>query len=244
MFSSISIVVPVYNSSSSIEELYSRLLVQLRVLCKSYEIIFVDDCSKDNSFELMKEIYEKDNKVKIIKLKNNYGQQNSIMCGLNYVSCDYVITIDDDLQHPPEEIPKLLNKIMEGYDAVFGAPIKKEHSVFRNLGSKMTDLLFNFLFSKPKDIKVTSFRVIKKYIVDKMIKDKSTFVYISALMLRNTKNVARVYVKHNHRKYGCSNYNLWKLLKLYINVCIYYSRGPLNIFKLKKLQYEIEYLGL
>jgi glycosyltransferase involved in cell wall biosynthesis len=244
VFSSISIVVPVYNSSSSIEELYSRLLVQLQMLCKSYEIIFVDDCSKDNSFELMKEIYKKDSKVKIIKLKSNYGQQNSIMCALKYVSCDYVITIDDDLQHPPEEIPNLLNKIMEGYDAVFGVPIKKENYIIRNLGSKMTDLLFNLLLSKPKDIKVTSFRIIKKYIVDEMIKDKSTFVYISALMLRTTKNVARVYVKHNHRKYGSSNYNIWKLLKLYINICIYYSSGPLKIFKLNRLQYEIEYLGL
>jgi glycosyltransferase involved in cell wall biosynthesis len=226
----ISVVVPVYNSENSLEKFYIILSKELKKICDDYEIIMVDDGSPDNSYETMKKLQSIDSRVKIIKLDGNFGQQNALMCGFHYSTGEYVVTLDDDLQHPPEEIYKLKKKTDEGYDVVYGIPIIKKHSGYRKMGSKMTDYMFNKICSKPKNIKVSSFRIIRKNIVNEIIKDKTSFVYISAITFKNTKNISNVEVKHNVRKYGKSNYNFYKLLKLYIKLYLYYSNH--KIFKI------------
>ncbi|MGH4117850.1 glycosyltransferase family 2 protein [Clostridium sp.] len=226
----ISVVVPVYNSENSLEKFCIILSKELNKICNDYEIIMVDDGSHDNSYETMKKLHSIDARVKIIQLHGNFGQQNALMCGFHYSTGKYVVTMDDDLQHPPEEIYKLKKKIDEGYDVVYGIPIVKQHSIYRKMGSKMTDYMFNKICSKPKNIKVSSFRIIRNNIIKEIIKDKTSFVYISAITFKNTINISNVEVKHNVRKYGKSNYNFYKLLKLYIKLYLYYSNH--KIFKI------------
>ncbi|MCJ7691439.1 MAG: glycosyltransferase family 2 protein, partial [Clostridiaceae bacterium] len=164
MQESISVVVPVYNSGNSLEKFYKIISEVLKKICDDYEIIMVDDGSIDNSYEKMEKLHSIDSRVKIIKLDGNFGQQNALMCGFHCSTGEYVVTLDDDLQHPPKEIYKLKKKIEEGYDVVYGIPIIKQHSIYRKMGSKMTDYMFNKICSKPKNIKVSSFRIIRKNI--------------------------------------------------------------------------------
>ena len=242
MKGSISVVVPVYNSENSLEHFYEVLSKELKKICDDYEIIMVDDGSLDNSYEQMKKLHTIDSRVKIIRLHGNFGQQNALMCGFHYSTGEYIVTLDDDLQHPPEEIHKLYKKMDEGYDVVYGIPIIKQHSVYRKMGSKMTDYLFNKICLKPKNIKISSFRIIRKNIISEIIKDKTSFVYISAITFKNTNNISNVEVNHNARKYGKSNYDFYKLLKLFVKLYLYYSNH--KIFKIvtsSKPQYVIKH---
>jgi glycosyltransferase involved in cell wall biosynthesis len=245
MQESISVVVPVYNSGYSLEHFYNVLSKELKKICDDYEIIMVDDGSIDNSYEKMEKVHSIDSRVKIIKLDGNFGQQNALMCGFHYSTGDYVVTLDDDLQHPPEEIYKLKKKMDEGYDVVYGIPIIKQHSGYRKMGSKVTNYLFNKICLKPKNIKISSFRIIRKNVVKEIIKDKTSFVYISAITFKNTKRVSNVFVNHNLRSCGKSNYNFYKLLKLFIKLYLYYSNHKnLKIFTSSKQQFIIKYKEL
>ncbi|MGH4051950.1 MAG: glycosyltransferase family 2 protein [Clostridium sp.] len=223
MSKSISVVVPVYNSENSLEQFYEVLSRELKKLCDIYEIIMVNDGSCDNSYEIMKKIHNIDCRVKVIQLEGNFGQQNALMCGFHYSTGEYILTLDDDLQHPPEEIYKLKEKIDEGYDVVYGIPIKAQHSIYRKMGSKMTNYMFNKICLKPKNIRISSFRIIRKNIVNEIIRDKTSFVYISAITFKITSNIANVVVNHNPRRCGKSNYDFYKLLKLFTKLYVYYS---------------------
>lgn len=237
----LSIVIPVYNAENSLSELYSNVVKILAGIKLDFEIIFIDDYSLDKSYLKIKEIAENDSRVKVIKLARNFGQQNAILCGFNYTDGDYVVTMDDDLQHKAKDIKKLYEKIQEGYDIVYAVPQNREYGIYRKLGSKLTNILFNIISSKAADIRVSSYRIITRSLVDKIVKDKSSFVYISALVLKHTDNIANINVSHYNRKHGESNYNFFKLLKLFLNLYIYYG----NFSFLEKLrkngkQYEIE----
>lgn len=240
MYGSISVIVPVYNSSQSIQELCNRLVKTLTAITEIYEIILVDDSSIDDSFIKMKTARSSNNAIKLIRLSENFGQQNAIMCGLRYAKGDYVITIDDDLQNPPEELTKLMKNIEDGYDVVYGIPTAKKHSAIRNFGSLMADHLFNIVCGKPKQVKVSSFRVMRKPIVEKIIKEKASFVYISAITLKHTKNIGNAIVVHEQRKYGSSNYNIGKLAKLFYNIYASYSRNGKRTVQDSKPQYIIK----
>ncbi|WZL71642.1 glycosyltransferase family 2 protein [Clostridiaceae bacterium 35-E11] len=237
----ITIVIPVYNSANTLDELYKRLTRTLSDLCDdSYEILLIDDASKDQSFLKMEQLHRQDAKVKIIQLAENFGQQNALMCGFHYAQGEYIITLDDDLQHPPEEIKKLLLKLHEGYDVVFGIPFEKKHSFYRNMGTKMISYLFNKICSKPKNIYVSSFRAIKKEVIKEIIKDKTSFVYLAPIIFRITNHAANVFVRHDVRKYGNSNYNLFKLLKLFMKLVINYSCVSKLVNVTSRPQFEIK----
>ncbi len=241
MKSSVSVVIPVYNSEKSLQELYNNLTSTLEGFCEKYEIILVDDCSIDSSFSVMKEISLKDNRVKSIRLLKNAGQQNAILCGLRYCNYDYVINMDDDLQHDSQEIINLINKINEGYNIVYGITREKQLCKYRSLGLKLINSFFNIVIKKPKDVYISSFRAFRKEVVDYIITTDTKFVYISALALKKTKNVANVYFDHKERKYGKSNYNFYKLFKIFIKLCTYYSKNPfVKPFRRKGSQYKID----
>ncbi|MFW6281793.1 MAG: glycosyltransferase family 2 protein [bacterium] len=241
MGESISVIIPVYNAANSIVELYQRLTNSLSQISNNYEIIMIDDNSQDNSCEKILRLQKQDNRVKFIKLAKNFGQQNALLCGLNYVQGDYVVTIDDDLQHNPELIPTLYRLITKGYDVVYSIPESREYSFFRKIGSKLTDFLFSILTSKEAGIRVSSYRIMSKDLVKKVIKHKESFVYISVIVLQKTKNIANIYYDYENRKYGKSNYNFRKLMMLFLKIYLYHG----NIFFLKYLrsdkpQYIIE----
>lgn len=241
---SITVVIPVFNSEQTLEMLYNRLAPVLQKWTEHYDIILVDDGSLDQSYAKMCSLKARDNKVKAIRLKKNYGQQNAIICGMNFAEGYYTVIMDDDLQNPPEEIPKLLSKIEEGYDIVYGIPeqkLKKVASFDRFLGTKMRDLLFRIVFKLPKRIKVSSFRVLRKSLVEKVIQDKTSFVYISAIIFstRPKIKVENVLVSHAQRTKGNSGYTLLKLLKLYVSIFLNYSSFYSRFADRSKPQFEI-----
>lgn len=240
MWSSISIVIPVYNSSHSLEELSKRIACILSRICQWYEIIMVDDGSKDDSFQKLLQLREQNQRIKIIRLADNFGQQNALICGFHYALGDYIVTIDDDLQHLPQEIEKLLITLDQGYDVVFGIPEVQQQSFYRRLGSKLTGYLFQCITTKPSGIKISSFRIFKKDLLQKIITHQTSFVYISAIIFQYTKNIGNVSVKHDFRKYGRSNYNFFKLINLFFKIYIYYANFDfLKLFRSKKPQFII-----
>ncbi len=227
-----SVVVPVYNSEASLGELCQRISKVFNEIEESYELILVDDSSVDNSWQIMKVLKNNYKNLKIIQLMRNFGQHNAIICGLHYVSGKYVITMDDDLQNPPEEIEKLIEKIKEGYDAVIGAQEKKQDKIYKNIGSYFIRYLNRKIFNKPKSLKLSSFRIMTRAVADEIRVLKTTYPYISGMLLSLTKNIANVVVLHDKRKYGSSTYNLGRLIKLSFNLIINYSSLPLKFLTL------------
>ncbi len=213
-----SIVIPVYNSSKTLEDLCTRIHRVFENLQKSYDIILVDDASADHSWQMMKKIQKEQPSVNILQLMKNFGQHNAIACGLHYVTGHFAITMDDDLQHPPEEIPKLIAKIDEGYDVVYGAMEKKHANALRKAGSNFFHFLNRAIFRTPKDLKLSSFRILSKEIVDEIIKI--------------TRKVANAAVRHDHRQSGESTYSLFKLIKLTFNLVFNFSNLPLQFLSL------------
>lgn len=224
-----SIVIPVYNSSKSLEELCFRIDATFAQMGETYEIIMVDDGSLDNSWELMNQIQQINPNVKIIQLMKNFGQHNAILCGLNHVTGDYIIGMDDDLQHPPEEIPKLVNKILEGYDFVVGSVEKNKDAFFRRFGSLMIRYLTNSIFKTSRPLKLSSFRIMTRALCDQVKEYRTPYPFINGIVLSMTANVTNVPFKRDKRKYGKTNYNILKLLRLAFNLIINYTSIPLNL---------------
>ncbi|MDD4527935.1 MAG: glycosyltransferase family 2 protein [Candidatus Margulisbacteria bacterium] len=228
----VSVCIPVYNGAISISRLVDNVRSELKSFGYNVEFILVDDCSKDNSVALCTELAINNKDVKFIALRKNSGEHNAVMCALNYMTGDYAVIIDDDFQNPPSEIKKLLDEIQKGYDVVYSKYEKKKHSLFRNFGSRFNDIVATYLINKPKDLYLSSFKVIEKGLVEEIIKYKGPFPYIDGLILRSTSNYSAVYVEHNKREEGRSNYTLSKLVSLWLNMFINFSVIPLRIFTL------------
>jgi undecaprenyl-phosphate 4-deoxy-4-formamido-L-arabinose transferase len=227
----ISICIPVYNGSKTVKDLVEKTRTELTGY--EPEFILVNDASRDNSDEVCTAIAESSKDVKYICLRRNYGEHNAVMCALNYSTGDYAVIIDDDFQNPPSEIKKLIAEACKGdYDVVYARYAKKQHSLFRNLGSKFNDVMATRLLDKPKDLYLCSFKLIKKEVVKEIIKYTGPFPYIDGLLLRVTNNVSFVYVEHLSRKEGRSNYTLSKLISLWLNMFINFSMKPLRLVTL------------
>lgn len=224
-----SVVIPVYNSEKTLIELTDRISKTMQTLTTHFEIIFVDDCSKDRSWDSLKKLKQINPKIKIFHLVRNYGQHNAILCGLKYASGKYIIILDDDLQNPPEEIPKLIHKINEGFLVVYGKYIEKRQGFFKmRMGSIYHKLLHNFL-DIPKEIYLSNFIIMSCEIQKNILNIKSSFSFINALISKVTppNKVTNIEVIHKERKQGKSNYTNIKHLKLLSNLIINYSSLPL-----------------
>jgi len=224
----LSIIIPVYNSEKSIRKLVLELNNTLKDI--DFEVILVNDGSKDQSEKICEGLAEEFKQVTFISLRRNFGEHNAVMCGLNFSSGLYSVIIDDDFQNPPEEIIKLLDEIRKGYDVVYSKYKVKKHGFFRNLGSKFTDFVANQLLEKPRHLYLSSFKIIHRDVVQEVIKYKGPFPYIDGLVLRATDHITSIYVDHSDRVEGRSNYNLKKLVLLYLNMFVNFSIMPLRIF--------------
>ena len=222
-----SIVIPAYNSEKTIGGLVNKISEVF--INEKYEIILINDASSDSTSKVCKALAVENHNVVFLELSKNFGQHNAIIAGFNYVSGDYIITMDDDLQNPPEEIFKLTNKIDEGYDVVYGKYAEKKHSTARNFGSLVNDKMAQIMIQKPKEIYFSSFRIIKRYVIDEIIKYDAPYCYIDGLILRVTRNISMVEVVHKEREIGESNYNIFSLLKLWMNGFTSFSVLPLRI---------------
>lgn len=226
----VSVVIPVFNSEKTLLELTGRIRDELTRLSLDYEIILVDDCSLDRSWEILKQLHKEDNRIKIIHLQKNFGQHNATLCGLNYAKGKYIITMDDDLQHPPEEIHKLIGKIQEGYSVVYGRFPIKQHSWFQNFLSARFQFLIHYIMDIPKKIRFTGFVIYTSDVVKHMITIKTSYVYLHALAIKSAPiaKITNVDVNHNPRKFGKSNYNLRKYFTHSLKLIINYSSLPLT----------------
>lgn len=225
----ISIIIPIYEGAKTIANLVDDLVNSLRG--SELEVVLVNDGSRDNSHQVCISIFEKyKNIVKYISLARNFGEHNAVLAGLNNVTGDYAIIIDDDFQNLPEEIPKLITEAVTGkYDVVYSYYEKKHHSWFRNLGSKFNNFVANCLLNKPKDLYLSSFKCLNRFIIQEVIKYKGPFPYIDGLILRSTQNIGKVKVNHARRKEGKSGYTLGKLVGLWLNMFISFSIFPLRV---------------
>jgi polyisoprenyl-phosphate glycosyltransferase len=227
-----SVVIPVYNSSKSIEELCSRLISVFENTIKgSFEIILVNDFSTDHSWKLMCNLHEHDNRIKTVNLARNYGQHSAILCGFNLSQGKYTITLDDDLQHPPEEIPKLIKAMHDSPDSdvVCGDYESKKHSIVRNLGTKLMNLILSKTTGRNPDIKMTSFRLIKGDVVRNINQLHISNPRIGNLINYVTHNIINAKVEHDKRKYGRSGYSFGRLIKDFLLNIINNSSLPLRI---------------
>lgn len=225
----ISIIIPVYNGAKTIAKLTNALINDLKYY--KLEIILVNDGSKDNSHEVCVSIFNKYKDIaKYICLAQNFGEHNAVMAGLSCATGDYTVVIDDDFQNPPGEIQKLIDKAVSGrFDVVYSYYGKKYHSGFRNLGSSFNNFVANFLLDKPKNLYLSSFKCMNRFIVRELIKYKGPFPYIDGLILRSTKNIGKALVEHADRKEGRSGYTLKKLIRLWLNMFINFSILPLRV---------------
>jgi len=229
---SISIVIPVFKSGGTLSALYQRLLKVLTPLTEHWELILVDDGSNDGTFDRMLELRKHDKRVKLVRFARNTGQHHATLCGLQRARGDYILTLDDDLQNPPEEIPNFIAKIDEGYDLVIGRITGgKQHVWWRNIASTAMQSLVSYILDKPKELSLSPLKCMSKRTLNGMTSFTGRHVYIPALMLNATPpdKMCNVPVEHHPRQSGSSNYTLRKLISLFSHLLINYSRLPLRM---------------
>ena len=226
---SLSVVIPVFNSEESLPDLCERLQAVLRQNASHYEMIFVNDGSTDSSWDVICQLRKKYKFLIGINLLRNYGQHNAILCGFQYSNGDYVVTMDDDLQNPPEEIIKLINLASDNYDVVFGKFLEKKHNFIRRMGSKLIGYINTKIFNKPKHLILSNFRIIRRDVIKRILNYKTAFPYIPGLILMFSHRPGNVVVEHCSRKIGKSNYNFLKILNLVSVLLFCYSSYPMTL---------------
>lgn len=229
----ISFVIPCYRSENTIEGVVNEIETAMEVLSKekkySYEIILINDCSPDNTMGTIRRLCEEKQNIIGIGFARNFGQHAALMAGLRQSDGDYVVCLDDDGQTPADEVNKLLEKLEEGFDAVYAKYEHKQHSVFRNLGSKVNELMTRIMLEKPKELYVSSYFAVKRFVVEDMIRYENSYPYVIGLVLRSTKNITNVVINHREREEGSSGYTLKKLITLWFNGFTAFSVKPLRI---------------
>jgi len=225
----LSIIIPVYNGASALPSLVGCLFQVLKTNAAQYELIFVNDGSRDNSWQVISNLCAQHEWIRGINLMRNYGQHNALLCGIREAEYDIIVTMDDDLQHPPEEIPKLLEKLNEGYDVVYGTPQKEAHDLWRNVASKFTKWALQAAMGVHIARNVSAFRAFRTELRDAFTDYQSPFVSIDVLLTWGTTRFAAVPVRHEERKLGTSNYTFGKLMTHAFNMLTGFSTLPLQI---------------
>jgi dolichol-phosphate mannosyltransferase/undecaprenyl-phosphate 4-deoxy-4-formamido-L-arabinose transferase len=224
-----SVVVPVYRSERSLRELYERVDKTFENIDGDYELILVEDGGGDRSWEVMRSLRNQNQKVKIIRLTRNFGQHNALMCGFFFASGDYVITIDDDLQNPPEEIPKLIEAIERSdLDVVSGTPEGRKQSWVRNVGSLTYRWLVSLIFKRQPVFQMSNFRIMKKTVNDDLLRIQTPNPAVGLLLLNITDRIGHVPVEHRERLYGRTTYTTAKLVRHVFHGILYHSTLPLK----------------
>ena len=225
----ISFVIPCYRSEKTLPDVIDEIKTTMAEIGHEFEIILVNDSSPDNTFEVIKKIASENDNILGIDLAKNFGQHCALMAGMRHSSGDVVVCLDDDGQTPANEVGKLLDKLDEGFDVCYASYGKKQHSGFRNFGSKINELMTRIMLGKPKELKVSSYFAAKRFVVDDMLRYDQSYAYVIGLVLRATKNVANVEVNHRARSVGESGYTLAKLFSLWFNGFTAFSIKPLRI---------------
>jgi len=229
---SLSIVIAVYNGALSLRELTAELSAVLSALADEYEIIFVEDDGKDNSWDVLGELVQEFPSVKAYKHMRNYGQHNALLYGIRQARYEIIVTMDDDLQHPPSELPKLLSKLQEGYDVVYGTPQHERHGLLRDMASQVTKLALQSAMGVDVARSVSAFRIFRAKLREAFAGYESPVVNIDVLLTWGTTRFAAITVPHAPRQYGASNYTLRKLIIHALNMMTGFSTLPLQLASL------------
>ncbi len=226
---SITVVVPVFRSEATLRDLHARLARTLEPITREFEIVMVEDSGGDESWSAITEIARADPRVRGIQLSRNFGQHNALLCGIRQARHDIIVTIDDDLQHPPEEIPKLLAKLAEGHDVVYGTPEREAHGLWRNVASRITKLALQNMLGAEVARRVSAFRAFRARLRDAFTAYQGPFVSIDVLLSWGTIRFSAVPVREEQREVGRSNYTFFKLVKHALNMATGFSTLPLQL---------------
>src|ERR1051325_4573432 len=229
---SVSVVVPVYNGELTLAALVERLQPALASLSAEYELVLVNDGSGDRSWGVIEQLVAKHPWVRGLNLMRNYGQHNALLCGIRAARCSVIVTMDADLQNPPEEIPKLLARLNEGFDVVYGTPLTEQHGLWRDLASRITKTALRSAAGADVATKVSAFRAFRASLREAFASYRSPFISIDVLRAWGTTRFDAVPVAHEPRKLGASNYTFRKLLTHALNMMTGYSTAPLRLASL------------
>jgi undecaprenyl-phosphate 4-deoxy-4-formamido-L-arabinose transferase len=226
----ISIVIPVYNSQDNLIELARQVHDALAKM--SYELILVNDGSKDESWGVIVQLCSQNHNVIGVNLRKNCGQDNAIMAGLSYATGDYSVIMDDDIQHSPYDIIKLYDECRQGYDVCYAHFLKKKQALWKNIGSWFNGKIADVLIDKPGHIYLSPFQIIRKEVVDEILKYKGPYPYVQGLLLQTTANVTQITVAHHERYKGKSNFNFFRSISVFFKLATSFSVYPLRIASL------------
>jgi glycosyltransferase involved in cell wall biosynthesis len=229
---SISVVTPVYNGEASVGELCRRLAEVLPRISAQHEVILVNDGSRDRSWETISELCSRSPVVRGLNLMRNYGQHNALLCGIRAAKYDLVVTMDDDLQHPPEEIPRLLARLEEGFDVVYGAPKAEQNGPMRALASRITRLALSAAVGSDVAKNVSAFRMFPTQLREAFAAYQSPFVSIDVLLTWATTRFGATTVAFQPRHSGSSNYTFTKLVRHAFDMMTGFSTAPLQLASL------------
>ena len=229
---SISVVVPVYNSELILPALIKRLEPALNCLANKYEVILVNDGSRDQSWQVIQDLSRSFPRVRGINLMRNYGQHNALLCGIRAAQFDILVTMDDDLQHPPEEIHKLVAKLEEGFEMVYGFPEHQQHGVLRDIASGMTKLALQKSMGAETARHVSAFRAFRTQARNAFANYHSPFISIDVVLTWATVRFVAIEVRHDPRETGVSNYTFGMLFKHAMNMMTGFSILPLQLANL------------
>ena len=230
----ISFVIPCYRSENTIGRVIAEIDGKMQEMKEyEYEVVMVNDCSPDHTLESIRKLCAErpagNGARKGVSFAKNFGQHSALMAGLRETTGDYVVCLDDDGQTPANEVDKLIGKLEEGFDAVYAKYEHKKHSAFRNLGSKVNELMTRVMLGKPKELFISSYFAVRRFVVQDMIRYENSYPYVIGLVLRSTKSITNVVVTHRDREEGSSGYTLKKLFGLWFNGFTAFSVKPLRI---------------
>ena len=225
----LSLVIPVYNGSATIAPLVEQIVNIFA--SRSFEVVLVNDGSEDDSEAVCAKLVEKFGpKVVFVHLSRNFGEHSAVLAGLKQARGRYVAVLDDDGQNPPEEVIRILEELKrKNYDVVYGHYIEKKHSAFRNFGSWFNGRIATIMLHKPKDLYLSSFKVMSRFVVDEIVKYRGPYPYTDGLIYRVTRNIGQIAVEHRPSAGGTSRYTLRSLIRLWLNMFLNFSIKPLRL---------------
>ena len=225
----LSLVIPVYNGSATIRTVVEQ--IRRVFAAERFEIILVDDGSNDDTEKVCAQLVAPSpENITALQLSRNFGEHNAVLAGLSYARGDYIAVLDDDGQNPPEEVVRMLAELKRGnYDVVYGHYIEKKHSWFRNLGSRFNDRIATFMLGKPRELYLSSFKVMNRFLVDEITKYRGPFPYADGLIYRTTRRIAQIAVEHRASTDQPSRYTFRRLVRLWLNMFLNFSIAPLRV---------------
>ena len=230
MKTKVSFVIPCYRSAQTLPGVVEELQTAMEAMQEyDYEVILVNDCSPDDTFEVIRRLSGENRRIRGINLARNFGQHSALMAGFRYGEGDIVVCLDDDGQTPAREVGKLLAGIRQRADVVYAKYNQKHHSGFRNWGSRINERMTRVMLGKPKDLYLSSYFAARRFVIEEVKRYENAYPYVIGLVLRTTGNIVNVEVTHRERAAGESGYTLGKLLALWFNGFTAFSVKPLRI---------------